>query len=39
MMSKVDILLNDVKYVHFDLEDDDQDVIHAVSSLSASRSG
>ena len=28
MMSKVDVLL----YVHLELEDDDHDVIHAVSS-------
>ena len=32
MMSKVDVLLNDVKDVHLELEDDDHDIIHAVSS-------
>ena len=35
MLSKVDVgnvLLNDVGDVHLELEDDDHDVIHAVSS-------
>ena len=33
MLSKVDVLLNDVRDVHFELEDGDHDVIHhAVSS-------
>ena len=32
MFSKVNVLLNDVGDVHLELEDDDHDVTHAVSS-------
>ena len=31
MLSRIDVLLNDVGGVHLELEDDDHDAIHAVS--------